>query len=121
MAERSSTVDGRSDVFTHVHVHSVAKSGMVKVVVMPHALAMQREWVLRLHLRPGQTVSWAESSVSSPSQPAVQHLQPLSASSMDTYRPFGGSDTRPAVNAGAVAQVKLAKVHEQVSVVFHIN
>ena len=69
----------------------------------------ERAWVVRLHLEPGQRAKTVKLDGSELSVgDAVVHLAPLSlAETTRAHFPFGGTGSRPPVNAGYIAELRL--------------
>eukprot|EP00935_MAST-01C_sp_MAST-1C-sp1_P000812 g812.t1 len=115
----SSSGGGSSDGRTQLHFASNATFARLEIDEGEKEGDSERQWVLRLHLRPQQRVSKAVVSRSTTAadgetkqeqevaSASVVHLEPRSAGDDWAYRPFGGTGTPPPSAAGAVAEVRL--------------
>jgi len=72
-----------------------------------------RGWLVRLHLRPGQTLALDDASLAE----SLRHLQPAcDQDSVDAHFPFLGVGAKPACHAGAIAEFRLPPTAAAVSV-----
>jgi len=69
-----------------------------------------RAWSIRMHLSPGEKVTNAfiDGVAIGPGRLPALHLEPLTTALAGTFKPFGGSDTRPAPLAGSIVQFHVA-------------
>jgi len=115
--------DLTTDMFTQKSVYSLEtaartdlsmenipkdKGGMVKFDISASEDGETRGWLVRLHLRPGQSCLSAE--LDGTDLLDIVHLDPVFHS--DFY-PFGGAGTPPAPNAGRIAEIKIPSANHK--------
>jgi len=82
---------------------------------------VEREWVFRAHLKPGQAVKSAHlqndhDSTEEAQALTVKHIHPVNNPG---FFPFGGEGSAPAHHAGAVAEVRIPRGHRARTLMLH--
>jgi len=92
-----------------------AKGGFVKFDISESEDGESRGWLVRLHLRLGQ--SCVSANVDGTDLEII-HLDPVQSDPI--FFPFGGAGTTPAPNAGKIAEIKVPSANQEREVVFSI-
>lgn len=92
------------------------KMNIIRFTISKSEDGQSRGWIVRLHLLPGQTCEYATEDNT---ELSINHLPPVAPNTL--FFPFAGAGTRPASNAGHIAEITIPQHSEPRNIQFYIQ